>query len=58
MSSTAVAYNYTHLHDIASFIPDLDDVAGIELLIERDLVIAHHVFDLLVGDEGLSSGQK
>ncbi|XP_061166393.1 uncharacterized protein LOC133175314 [Saccostrea echinata] len=56
--SPAVADNYTHLHDIAPFIPDIDDVSGIELLIGRDLVTAHHVLDQRVGEEGLPYGQK
>lgn len=56
--SPAVADNYTHLHDIAPFIPDLDDGAEIELLIGRDLVTAHHVLDQRVGEEGLPYGQK
>nr|XP_034320016.1 uncharacterized protein LOC105322041 [Crassostrea gigas] len=56
--SPAVADNYTHLHDIAPFISDLDDGAEIELLIGRDLVTAHHVLDQRVGEEGLPYGQK
>ena len=56
--SPAVADAYTHLRDIAPFIPDIDDSAGIELLIGRDLIAAHHVLDQRVGKDGLPYGQK
>lgn len=44
-------WQITTLHDIAPFIPGLDEGAGIEPLIGRYLITAHHVLDQRVGKE-------
>ena len=45
IASPIVALQYTHLADIASYIPEIDNQANIDLLIGRDLVGVHHVLD-------------
>jgi hypothetical protein len=54
----AVAIGYSHLKDIENYIPKIDEVVRIELLIGRDLIAAHHVLDQKVGGDGLPFGQR
>lgn len=53
-----IAMRYPHLKDIAMDIPELDENAGILLLIGRDLPEAHHVHDQNVGPTGSPYGQR
>ncbi|XP_033755752.1 uncharacterized protein LOC117338505 [Pecten maximus] len=56
--SPEVAENYSHLRDIASLIPPVNDSVEIEILIGRDLVSAHHVVDQRIDGDWLPFGQK
>ncbi|XP_062584179.1 uncharacterized protein LOC134245966 [Saccostrea cucullata] len=56
--SKAVARGYSHLQDIEKCIPEIDESVYIELLIGRDLITAHHVFDQRIGTDVLPFGQK
>ena len=46
-----VVRHYQHLQDIALHFRPVDDNAEIQLLIGRDLIEAHHVFDQCIGPE-------
>lgn len=52
-----MAEYYEHLQDIALFIPDLYDNAGMKLLIIMVIVYAEHMLDQRVGEKGLSCSQ-
>ena len=56
--SPAVAQAYSHLNDLATCIPEVDDSAEIEILIGRDLISAHYVLDQRIGGDSLPFGQK
>lgn len=56
--SPSVAHSYSHLRDVASRVPELDNDVDIEVLIGRDLIAAHHVLDQRVGGDRLPYGQK
>jgi hypothetical protein len=45
-----VAVHYPYLATIANLIPPLDNTANITLLIDRDLLSAHHVLDQIRGN--------
>ena len=47
-----VAMHHAHLRDIACHLPELDEEAGIHLLIGRDLIDVHHVVDQKIGPPG------
>ena len=53
-----VAKNHPHLLDIVDHIPPLDDESEILLLIGRDLIEAHHVFDQRIGPHNSPYAQK
>ena len=53
-----VAKNHPHLLDIVDHIPPLDDESEILLLIGRDLIEAHHVFDQRIGPRNSPYAQK
>lgn len=53
-----VASHYSHLQDIAGFIPPLDNQSEILLLIGRDLLEAHHVLDQRIGPRNTPYGQR
>jgi hypothetical protein len=53
-----VAQHHPHLNDIAEYIPPMDDSAEILLLIGRDLLEAHHIFDQRVGPRKSPFAQK
>ena len=44
--------HHAHLQDIACHLPELDEEAGIHLLIGRDLIDVHHVVDQKIGPPG------
>ncbi|XP_061169198.1 uncharacterized protein LOC133178524 [Saccostrea echinata] len=56
--SPGVAQSFPHLNDIAHLIPPLDKCIDIELLIGRDLIMAHHVLDHRIGKDNLPYGQQ
>ena len=47
-----IAMHHAHLRDIAFHLPELDEEAGIHLLIGRDLIDVHHVVDQKIGPPG------
>jgi len=53
-----VAKEYLHLRDIADSIPPIDETAKILLLLGRDIVQVHRVFDQRVGPGNSPYGQK
>ncbi|XP_071100525.1 uncharacterized protein [Haliotis cracherodii] len=53
-----VALHYPHLVDIADNIPPVDESADILLLIGRDLIQAHHVYDHRIGQGKTPYAQK
>ncbi|XP_071085479.1 uncharacterized protein [Haliotis cracherodii] len=53
-----VALHYPHLVDIADDIPPVDESADILLLIGRDLIQAHHVYDHRIGPGKTPYAQK
>lgn len=53
-----VALYHDHLRDIACQLPELDEDAGIRLLIGRDLIDAHHVIDQKTGPPGSPYAQR
>ena len=53
-----VAMYHAHLRDIACQIPELDEEAGIHLLIGRDLIDVHHVIDQKTGPPGSPYAQR
>jgi hypothetical protein len=53
-----VAQHHPHLKDIAHHIPPIDDTAQILLLVGRDLVEAHHVFDQRTGPRNSPFAQR
>ena len=55
--SPAVAQAYSHLNDLATCIPEVDDSAEIEILIGRDLISAHYSLDQRIGGDSLPFGQ-
>ncbi|XP_062614379.1 uncharacterized protein LOC134276120 [Saccostrea cucullata] len=56
--SPEVAQGFPHLKDIAHFIPPVEESIDIELLIGRDLIMAHHVLDHRIGKDNLPYGQQ
>lgn len=54
----AIARQYSHLQEIAQFIPTIMEDVEIELLIGRDVVTAHHVLDQRLGEGDLPIGQR
>ena len=48
----SVAMHHSHLQDIASYIPEINEEADILLLIGRDMIDAHHVIDQRIGPPG------
>lgn len=54
----AIARQYSHLQEIAQFIPTVMEDVEIELLIGRDVVTAHHVLDQRLGEGDLPIGQR
>ena len=53
-----VVHHYQHLQDIALHFRPVDDNAEIQLLIGRDLIEAHHVFDQRIGPEHTPFAQR
>lgn len=53
-----IARQFTHLQDIASCIPRIDNKVQIELLIGRDLLEVHHVMEQKIGKVSLPFAQK
>ena len=53
-----VVRHYQHLQDIALHFRPVDDNAEIQLLIGRDLIEAHHVFDQRTGPEHTPFAQR
>ena len=47
-----VAMHHAHLRDIACHLPELDEEAGIHLLIGMDQIDVHHVVDQNIGPPG------
>jgi hypothetical protein len=56
--TSEIALHYSHLHDIARFIPPLHHDADIILLLGRDIIEAHHVLDQRIGVGNQPYGQK
>ncbi|XP_050419153.2 uncharacterized protein LOC126832434 [Patella vulgata] len=56
--SPEVALHHSHLQDIAEFIPPVDDLVNIQLLIGRDLIEAHHVLDQRIGPRNSPYAQQ
>ncbi|XP_060064935.1 uncharacterized protein LOC132545277 [Ylistrum balloti] len=56
--SPEIAEHFSHLRDIAEYIPPIDSHMDIELLIGRDLIAAHHVLEQRVGEDRHPLGQK
>ena len=53
-----ITRHYSHLQNIESTIPPLDDDAQIVLLVGRDLLKAHHVLDQRTGSDSAPYAQK
>lgn len=53
-----IALHYSHLRDVARFIPPLDHDADIILLLGRDIIQAHHVLDQRIGYGNQPYAQK
>jgi hypothetical protein len=54
----SVAQQFSHLIEIAAFIPPVIDDIDIELVIGRDVITAHHILDQTLGEGNLPIGQK
>jgi hypothetical protein len=49
---------YSHLQDITTFIPPVNNDAPILLLLGRDIISVHHVHDQRIGHDNSPYGQK
>ena len=56
--SPEVVKNFPHLRDLSAYIPPVDDNVHIELLIGRDVLLAHHVLEQRLGGDSLPYAHK
>ncbi|CAC5421662.1 unnamed protein product [Mytilus coruscus] len=58
VATPEVAFAYSHLRHISSYLPPLDLSIKVELLIGRDITEIHHVHEQITGDKGEPFAQR
>lgn len=58
MCTPYIAPHFSHLKDISASIPEFDPNSDILLLLDKDVIEVHYVFDQITGSTGTPFAQR